>query len=65
MEKDFDLKRMIMTIKNLEWQVKMLKKKLKVTDDPIFKKENPEDIITIRKGNYWTKVKKALKKRIP
>ena len=62
MDKDFDLKYLILTIKNLEWQVKKLKQKVNARNDPIFKEENPEDIITIQKGRYWTNVKKGMKK---
>ncbi len=50
MLKDFDMKLMILKIKRLESDNKKLKQKLKIKpDDPIFMKENPESIITIRK----------------
>ena len=58
MQKAFDMKLMILKLENLEWENKKLKQKFKISDDdPIFKKENPERIITIRKK------KKTLEKR--
>ena len=61
MKKDFDMKFMILKLKRLESENKKLKQKFKITnDDPIFKKEDPERIITIRKKKYWKKAKKDL-----
>ena len=61
MEKEFDMKLMILKLRRLEDENTKLKKKFKVKDnDPIFKKDDPESIITIRKKNYWKKAKKGL-----
>ena len=62
MQKDFDMKVQILKVSSLESEVKKLKQILKIKkDDPIFKKEDPERIITIRKKKYWKKAR-ALKK---
>ena len=61
MQKDFDMKLMILKIKRLECDNKKLKQKLKIkNDDPIFKNEDPECIITIKKKKLWKKAKKGL-----
>ncbi len=53
MSRDFDLKRMILTMRKLEWRVSKLMKKFNVKDDdPLFNEENPDDIIYIRRKNY-------------
>ena len=58
MQKDFDMKVMILKLNSLESEVKKLKQKLKIkNDDPIFKKENPERIITIRKKKIMDKLR--------
>ena len=58
MLKDFDMKLMILKIKRLECDNKKLKQKLKIkNDDPIFKKEDPERIITIRKKKHWKRAR--------
>ena len=47
---------MITTIKNLKWDNKILKEKLKLESDPYYlkkKEENPENIILIQRENYW------------
>ena len=44
---------MIIKLRKLECENKKLKLKIKIkADDPIFKKENPEEVISIRKKNY-------------
>ena len=61
MQKDFDMKLMILKIKRLECDNKIFKQKLNIkNDDPIFKKEDPERIITIRKKKLWKKAKQGL-----
>ena len=61
MLEDFDMKHMILKLSSLESEVKKLKQKQKIkNNDPIFKKEDPERIITIRKKKYWKKAKKSL-----
>ena len=63
MRKDFDIKRIILTIRDLEWKMKKLLLKFNIKDnDSIFTEQNPENFIVLRKENYWKKLKEKINK---
>ena len=56
---------MILTMRKLVFEMEILKKKANLKkDDPVFQKENPKDVILIKKENMWKKAKeRSIKKR--
>ena len=47
MKKEFDVKEIILTLRNHTWQLKLIKQKFKIENDDIFKKQNSGRIINI------------------
>ena len=65
MKYDFDLKEMILSIRDLKFEIKQIKKLTNIKDEDIHMEENEYGYIELDRTNLWKKFKmKSIKNKV-
>ena len=65
MKYDFDLKEMILSIRDLKFEIKQIKKLTNIKDEDIHMEENEYGYIELDRTNLWKKLKmKRIKNKV-